>query len=201
MAQNNNHPPTADQQAKGFFAKHKVTLILLLVLALSNAGIYFYQNSKQDQLKSSMEEHHKAQMEKIEGLMAYHSETFSKSVGQAVTFACGPEVASDDKQRLNLFFIDMVQKTEADLISVVDSVGMIYLSTDKNYEGKSILEVVPALPPRIDAPTWQKVNNKESLYASPIIFDRRLGTCVMSFKTGLQVDKMLDDINTPPNFE
>lgn len=201
MAESNNLPPTADQQAKGFFAKNKVTFILLLVLALSNAGIYFFQNSKLNQLKTSIEEKQQEKVAQVNGLLTYRTETSTQALGKAITFATGPEMASNDKQRLNLFFIDMVQNTEAELISVVDSIGMIYLSTDKNYEGKSVLDVLPALPGRIDQPTVQKINEDEFLYAAPVTYGRRVGTCVMSFKTDPKTHKLVEEINTPHNFE
>lgn len=196
-----NHPPTANQEAKGFFAKNKVTLILLLVIALSNVGIYLYQNNKISGLKSDFEEKYQAQVDKVNNLIEYRTEATSGSLGKAVTFACGAEMASGDKQRLNLFFIDMVQKTEASLISIVDTLGMIYLSTDKNYENQSVLDVVPSLPGRIDEPTLQKVSGNEFLYAAPIEYGRRMGTLVLDYKTDGKTKKMLDEIADFPKAE
>lgn len=202
MAQENtNLPPTADQEAKGFIAKNKVTIILLLVIALSNTGIYLYQNSKISGLKDGFAEKYQTQVDKVNKLMEYRAESSAAYLGGAVAFACGPEMATGDKQRLNLFFIDMVQKTDVELISIVDTLGYVYLSTDKNYETKSILEVVPTLPGRIDDATLQKVSSEEFLYAAPIEYGRRMGTLVLDYKTDAKTRKMVEEIADFPKDE
>ena len=193
-----NLPPTANEEAKGFLAKNKVTLILILVIALSNVGIYLYQQNKISKVESDYAERFDQQVQKVNAMVEYRAENATNCIGRALAFACGAEMASGDKQRLNLFFIDMVQKTEADLISIVDTLGMVHISTDKNYENQSILDVVPTLPPRIDAPTVQKVNAYEYLFAAPIEYGRRMGTLVMDYKTDSKTHDLLDEIAASP---
>lgn len=201
MATNSNLPPTANQEAKGFLAKNKVTLILILVLALSNTGIYLYQQSKQSKLEDDYQERMEKQTTEVNALVSSQAKSHASCLGRAMAFACGAEMSMGDKQRLNLFFIDMVQKTEADLISIVDTLGMVYISTDKNYENQSILDVVPALPPRIDELTVQQVNSFEFLVASPIEFGRRVGTLVLEYKTDSKTRQKLDALGQKPKEE
>ncbi len=202
MAQEStNLPPTANQEAKGFLAKNKVTLILLLVIAVSNVGIYLYQNNKISGLKSDFEVNYQSQVDKVNKLVETRAEGAAGCLGRALTFACAAELASGDKQRLNLFFIDMVQNTEASLISIVDTLGFIYLSTDKNYENQTVLDVLPSLPGRIDEPTLQRVKNNEFLYAAPIVYGRRLGTLVLDYQTDGKTRKMLEEIANVPTVE
>ncbi len=189
---------TASQEAKGFLAKNKVTLILLLVIALSNTGIYLYQQNKISKIETESSEKIDAQAIKAREMVSYRAKTAAECTGRAIAFACGAEMATGDKQRLNLFFINMVQNTEAELISIVDTLGMVYISTDKNYENQSILDVVPALPPVINEPTTQQVNEYEFLFAAPIEFGRRLGTLVLDYKTNKKTQEYLDEIAKNP---
>lgn len=202
MAQEStNLPPTANQKSKGFFAKNRVTLILLLVIAVSNASIYLYQNNKISDLRLDFEKNYQSQVAKVDNLVEKRVESATVCLGRALSFACAAELASGNKQRLNLFFIDMVQNTEASLISIVDTMGYVYLSTDKDYENQSILDVVPSLPGRVNEPTLLKVNAKEFLYAAPIKYGRRIGTLVLDYKLDNKSRKMLDEISAYPKVE
>lgn len=196
MESNNTETPaTASQEAKSWMQRSKVWLILIVALVLSNVGTFFYQNYQQGKLKDAHQEALKAQADKADLLMTYRIGKNATELGLAIQNTVQAEMVRGNKEILDQYMIGMVQNTEVELVSVVDSVGMVYLSTNKKFEGKHILDVLPRVPSRVETPQVFDTNAGETLYASPIMAkDHRIGTLVLTYKTDMKTETMLQEI-------
>lgn len=188
-------PPPASDQAKSWFQRSKVWLFLVLALVISNVGTFLYQNYQQGKLKEAHVENMKKMAGKAEALVEYRTTQNADDMGLALTYAIQAEMIRNNKGELDLFMNQMVQETEVQLVTVVDSIGMVYLSTNKKFENKHVLEVLPGIPPKVEEPILFESKMNEALYASPIMaLDHRIGTLVMTYHIDQETEAMLRGI-------
>ncbi len=188
-------PPTVGQEATGWFARNRAALILVVILAAGNIGTWLYQNHKQGKQKETYEEALVERGQEMAELVAYRNEQQLNAVGKALGNSVRAEMIRGNKEQLNQFLIEMVQQTEVELVMVVDSVGNVYLSTDKKYENQFILDVIPTVPRVVDKPMVVEASAKEALYAAPInSLNHQIATMVVTYAVSRRTNETLQRV-------
>lgn len=201
-AKNATTPPPAKEEVKGFFAKNRVWIILLLALAVGNAGTYLYQRHQLSEQKEAFDAAMVTKANQAEELTVYRAKRSAEEMTTAFVNTIRGEMLRGNKELLNLYMIDLVQTTGASLVTVVDSVGMVYLSTDKKFENQFILDVLPVMPPRVDKAQTLKAGLDEVITVTPVMADDyRLGTAVMTYKADKKTIELLEQIQAAPKLE
>ena len=187
--------PTATE-AKSWLQRSRVWLILVIALVLSNVGTFLYQNYQQNKLKETHAEQLAAQAGKAEALVNYRVGINAGDMGHALLQTVQSEMVRNNKELLDRFLISTVQETEVELVAIVDSIGMVYLSTNKKFENKFILDVLPGVPKQVDEPQIIETKARETIFASPIMApDHRKGTLVMTLKADAKTEATLKEIH------
>lgn len=190
-------PPTVGQEAKGWFGRHRVTIILTVVLVLGNLGTYLYQNHKQQKQRDAYAEELQSRGQEMAALVELRNAQQVQALGKALANSVRAEMIRGNKEQLNQFLIEMVQQSEVQTVMVVDSVGIVYLSTDKQYENKFILDVIPTVPRVVSEPIVVEVSEQDALYAAPInALNHQIATMVMQYTVGRKTQEVLKKVKS-----
>jgi uncharacterized protein (UPF0333 family) len=185
-----------NSKPKGWARKNAALLVLIFVLVVSNLANYFYhQNQRKVDRKEFQEVVHKV-ADDSEDLLQHRVKTMAETVSSALTNGIKAEMIRGNYEQLNTFLVDMVQKTELDLVAIADTIGIIIISTDKKYEGQRVKEVLPSIDLKVERPMILVAEVGGVKLTGPIMAaDHRLGTLYITFKTDRETIAILDNID------
>lgn len=194
-------PPAAKEEVQGFFAKNRVWIILIIALVVGNIGTFFYQDYRKDQMKKDFSEAFVEEGKLAEEMVVYRNKRAAEEMTQSLVSSIRGEMLRGNKEQLNLSLIGLVQSTGADLVTIVDTLGIVYLSTDKKFENQSILDVLPVVPRRVDKAETIKSDLEEAITVTPVMADdHRIGTLILSYRPDNGTLDRLKKMQTIPDF-
>ncbi|HHG83163.1 MAG TPA: hypothetical protein ENJ82_00310, partial [Bacteroidetes bacterium] len=130
-------------QKPGWFAKNRIWLFIAVLFAITNSGIYFYQKYLQDSQKEEFAELLDNKGKLGSELVALKNAEAVQILSKTLVWGVRAEMMRGNKELIDQFLIEMVQQTDADLVIIEDSNGVIYLSTDKKYENQRVTDILP----------------------------------------------------------
>lgn len=193
---------SASSQTPGWFAKNRIWFFLVVLFAISNSGIYFYQRYQRTKQKEEFAELLDKKGKLGEDLLALKNAEGVQMLSKTLVWGVRAEMMRGNKELIDQFLIEVVQETEADLVIVADTNNVIYLSTDKKYENQSVNDILPSVPVDIRSPKVLKSELNEMTVAAPIMGDeRKIGALFLTYKPSKAAQMLLDDIKTNPMAE
>jgi hypothetical protein len=144
----NTETPGANQEVKSWFQKNKLYLFFAAVLLVSNLGLYLFKSYQIGHLKDQFNTTLAAKGESALQLAQHSNERVAEALTKPLVWGVKNEMMRGNKELLDNFLTSVVQDSDLELIVIVDMQGIIYLATDKKYEGKFVLDVLPAIPQR-----------------------------------------------------
>jgi hypothetical protein len=163
--------PNANLEVKSWFQKNKIYLIFGGILLLTNLGTYWFKSYQMGQLRDKVNMENTQKGEYGLQLAQHSNERVAEALIKPLVWAVKNEMIRGNKEMLDNFLTSVVQNSDLDMIVIVDMTGTIYLSTDKKYEGKSVMEVLPTIPQRpLQAETFG-ATPLEAAAVSPILGD------------------------------
>jgi uncharacterized protein (UPF0333 family) len=190
-------------EAKGWFAKNRIWLIVILLFAASNAGIYFYQqfkNNKQaKEMRAKFDEKVKSNTESVNTLAALKNLEIVQILTKTLVWGVRGEVIRGNKELIDRFLIEMAQETNVDLVILEGIDGVIYLSTDKKYENQKVADILPSVPISIESRKILKNEADELIVAAPIMGEEtKLGVLFLVYKPDAATNKIIQDVSVNP---
>lgn len=187
---------TKNSKIKVWARKNAAPLILTFLLIVSNAGIYFYQQNLRKQDRKEFQEVVQTVATDSEELLQHRVQSMAETVSRALTNGIKAEMIRGNFEQLNTFLVEMVQKTELDLVTITDTIGIVSISTDKKYEGRRVKDVLPGIDLKVERPMVLMAQIGGAKMVGPIMADdHRLGTLYVTFKTDRESILMLDKID------
>jgi hypothetical protein len=163
--------PNANQEVKSWFQKNKLNLIFVGVLLATNLITYLVKSYQIGQLKDKANVENVQKGEFALQLATHSNERVAQALTKPLVWAVKNEMIRGNKEMLDNFLTTVVQDSDLELIVIVDMQGTVYLSTDKKYEGKFVLDVLPTVPQRpLKAETFG-ATALEAAAVSPILGD------------------------------
>lgn len=191
----NTESTSANQEVKSWFVKNRIYLFFAGVMLVSNLGIYWFKSYQIGQVKDRANLEITTKGDLAMQFATHSNERVAQALIKPLVWAVKNEMVRGNKEMLDNFLTSVVQDTDLDLIVVVDMTGTIYLSTDKKYEGKSVLEVLPTIPQRpLKAETFGG-NAQEAAAVSPILGDtEQLGFIYFKTSAPAQTNTLVKNI-------
>ncbi len=162
-----------------FFQKNKVWLVIVLLLILSNLGVYFYQRMQQDKLVAMCRVQLDDKYKQGEAMTLQRSVEIATDLCRTMVFGIRGEMERANKGQIELFINNMVQESGLDLVVIQDANDSIYLSTDKKYENQQL----PYIEGLVTKEQVLRSDLNEVVVVSPIMgTEKRLGTLLILYK-------------------
>lgn len=163
------------------FANKSYWIIIGIALILI-AGIWIWKSVEMTQVKKVAERERQAlKVEATRQIVLSHEEHL-KLLAKPFVWAVRSEMMQGNISQVNLYMNDMVKEKNFQSIAVINSKGIVILSTNKKDEGKSFST--------IGKDTWlsgnntavENVNDSLLIMTSPIMgFNNRLGTLFIEY--------------------
>ncbi|MEM0997264.1 MAG: hypothetical protein AAGN35_09305 [Bacteroidota bacterium] len=190
---------TKKQDQTGWFARNRIWLVVILLFALSNSGIFFYQRIQNQRQAEKFAEILVEKGEKGSDLVSIKHLEAVQILMKTLVWGVRGEMIRGNKELIDRFLINLVQETLLDLVIIEDPNHIIYLSTDKKYENQAVAQILPAVPISIDAPRVLKSEPDEVVAAAPIMGDEeQIGALFLVYKTDRATEKLVEDIAANP---
>lgn len=187
---------TNEAQPQTWFRKNLIWILLLAGLVVGNLATYFVQKARGNAIRVEMTHQMEDLASSSDALMRHQNAEHIKAAGKALTYVARAEMQRGNKEQLDLFLVDMVQQTEIEMVSIIDSAGKVFLSTNKKYQGKYVSEVLPSIPPVVNRPQVLENTTRKATFASPVMAnDRRIGFLIMEIAANNRTQKLLDAIH------
>lgn len=198
-----NTSSSANPEAKGWLAKNKIWFIVIALFAASNAGIYFYQQFKQNkqakEMRAKFDDKVKSNTEAVNTLAALKNLEIVEILTKTLVWGVRGEVIRGNKEIIDRFLIEMAQETNVDLVILEGIDGVIYLSTDKKYENQRVSEILPSVPISVDSRKVLKNEPDEIVVAAPIMGEEtKLGVLFLIYKSDAATQKLIKDVSVNP---
>lgn len=158
-------------EVKSWFQKNKLWLFIAALFLVSNLGIYFFQAYRMGNLRKEFGKEMENKSDLASQFAQYNNERFATALIKPLAWGIRGEMMRGNKELVDQFLTSVVQETDLDLIAVVDMAGMVYLSTDKKYENKPVLEVIPTMPREVVKIGIQTSSPDKVVATSPIMGD------------------------------
>ena len=194
-------PTTTSPNAEvnSWFAKNKLYLIFAGLFIISNLGIYFYQKYQQSKLRDQFNQEmvHKAD---LATQFAQHSnERLADALVKPLVWGIRGEMMRGNTELVNHFLTTVVQSTDIKLIAVVDMTGTVMISTDKQYEGKPVTEVLPTMPKETLKAGVQSASPEKMVATAPILGEtEQLGVLYFEGVAGQKGTELLKALRENP---
>lgn len=158
-----------------FFKKHPVTASIICGLILA-ALVYGWK-----EIESNIER--RADYRVASERMDSDNEIMLKMVCKPLVWNIRSEMLRGDMNQIDLFITDFVKTKNMQFIMLVESGGLVQLSTDKSKQGKSLEEKELVNLLKTDTITVMKEDNDEFVVAAPVMgYDSRLSTLIFGYK-------------------
>jgi len=163
----------------------KGMLINLLVILGLLSGLYYSVNENLnlwEKQKNSSEE--KENLVKSANL-AFESNNKAnlKLLMQPFVWAVRGELTRGNNEQVDVYFKQLVQNDRIEEISFIDSVGVVMISTNKKYEGKTINADFVSTMLKADEITIVNKMNKRIIGAPVLSIDRKIGTLILIYRS------------------
>ena len=174
-------------------------LTVIGLFLLSNLGIYGYQKIQIRGLKADYDSFLEKQATLARANATQHNERFAKALIQPLAWGIRGEMMRGNKELVDVFLQSVVQETDVDMVAVVDMTGMVYLCTNKKFENKPVVEVLPTLPKDVIRIGVQTASPERVVATAPIMGDvQQLGVLYFEASTNPMLKGQLDSLTLNP---
>lgn len=191
--------PNPNQEVKSWFQKNRLKLFAGAIFLLTVLSVYFYQRYQMGKLRDQF---NNAVMEKGElalQLAQHSNERLAEGMVKPLVWAIKSEMVRGNKEGIDRFITSIVQDSDLELIVIVDMTGMVYLSTDKKYEGKSVIEVLPTMPRDVLKAGVHTASPEEVVATAPILGDtQQLGVLYFTGKATRKMQDLVQELRKNP---
>lgn len=160
----------------------KFYLYLILILILAIAGVYIWKSFEIRGLEKKMDEQKVTLTKKSQNILDSKSKELLESIVLTLSWAVQKEMVIENFELINKYLIELVKKPGMKLIFLSTPEGKIVVSTDKSFEGKDAILIIPQELMNIDSIRVDEDINENIRVVSPIFnLNQKIGVLVLLY--------------------
>lgn len=199
MASSSNTPPTASRQAKSWLTRNRLLFIAIGALIVTNLGIYLYQRSARNSLKSAYEEMVSANKGSMEALAAHQHQRATRLLTDALVWDAGEEMLRGNQAGLEALLNRMAKEEGMEIMVIADEKNEIIIATNKKYEGSNIDEIYPFGSGLVNKASIVEKAPGILMSVAPIRGEnRQLGTLYFEMRRDAETERLLGTYRNQP---
>lgn len=149
--------------------------IIIIVLIVVGAGLYFYQSYQLSHLKKDL-------TAQADSALVNQNQTMLKMSAKPLVWAIRSEMLRNNLDEINVFNTDLVKEENVVEVTLLNGVGNIINSTDKKLEGTMASEEYMRFLKTDSVQVFSLSDSTSRLVAPVMGYQSKLGVVILSYK-------------------